>query len=113
MSPFEPPPTERFKLADVRAAIRLGRKLHIDYVDEKNRATSRAIWPIAIAYFEKVRLLIAWCELRQGFRHFRTDRVVALTVQDNVYPARRAVLMKQWKDEMRRETPAPVLDAVG
>ncbi|MGE0565785.1 MAG: helix-turn-helix transcriptional regulator [Pseudolabrys sp.] len=110
--PFAPLPAEVFNLAEVRAAIRLGRKLHIDYVDEKERATVRTIWPIAIAYFEKVRLLIAWCELRQGFRHFRADRVRRLAVLDTGYPTRRAVLMKQWQDEMRREAPVCVADAV-
>ena len=37
----------------------------------------RVIWPIAIAFFERVRVVVAWCELRQAFRHFRTDRITA------------------------------------
>ncbi|MEO8322367.1 MAG: WYL domain-containing protein, partial [Bradyrhizobium sp.] len=39
----------------------------------------------------------AWCELRQGFRHFRTDRINRLQVVDKRYPRRRQVLLKDWR----------------
>ena len=58
-----------------RAAIRGQTKIRLPYCDETDRATERTVWPVAIAYYETVRLLAAWCELRQDFRHFRTDRV--------------------------------------
>jgi predicted DNA-binding transcriptional regulator YafY len=60
-----------------RSWIRRGRKIRIRYRDEQSRKTERTIWPTIIGYAETVRLLGVWCELRQGFRHFRTDRILA------------------------------------
>jgi len=44
------------------------------------------IWPIALAFMEKARVLAAWCELRNGFRHFRADRIRHLTPLRMRYP---------------------------
>jgi predicted DNA-binding transcriptional regulator YafY len=81
----------------IREAVRREQKLSITYVDEKGRTTERMVWPIAIAFFEGKRLLAAWCELREGFRHFRPDRIAALNATQERYPTRRVVLMKAWK----------------
>ena len=45
-----------------------------------------------------VRMLVGWCELRQGFRHFRTDRIRSLTIEPQRYPRRRQALLKQWRE---------------
>ena len=81
----------------VRAAIRGQSKVRLTYIDEAERETTRTVWPVAIAYYEAVRLLAAWCELRQDFRHFRTDRVVRAEFLDERYPARKDVLRSQWR----------------
>jgi predicted DNA-binding transcriptional regulator YafY len=86
------------KIGAVRKAIRAERKLSISYRGEAGRATRRTIWPFALAYFDRVRVIAAWCELREGFRHFRTDRIDALDVVDERYPRRRAVLLKAWRE---------------
>jgi predicted DNA-binding transcriptional regulator YafY len=41
--------------------------------------------------------MAAWCELRNGFRHFRADRIRQLTCLRLRYPTRRVVLVKQWR----------------
>jgi predicted DNA-binding transcriptional regulator YafY len=81
----------------IREAVRREQKLSITYVDEKGRTTVRMVWPIALAFFEGKRLLAAWCELREGFRHFRPDRISALNATQERYPTRRVILVKQWK----------------
>ncbi len=58
--------------------------------------TRRTIWPFALAFFDRVRVVVAWCELRQGFRHFRTDRITALTLEEARYPRRRRSLLQEW-----------------
>jgi predicted DNA-binding transcriptional regulator YafY len=83
----------------VRAAIRNGRKLSIEYSDESGHATQRMIWPIGMTFYERVRIVIAWCELRQAFRHFRTDRMTGLVALEERYPARRADLFRRWQKE--------------
>jgi predicted DNA-binding transcriptional regulator YafY len=83
----------------LREAMRREHKLGISYVDETGTTTDRVIWPVALAFFEGRRLLAAWCELRKGFRHFRTDRIVALGSTGIPFPTPRAVLAKTWRRE--------------
>ena len=55
------------------------------------------IWPVIIGFFDQARVIAAWCELRGGFRHFRTDRIVALTPTETRYPRRRQAMLKEWQ----------------
>jgi len=96
VSPSGAPIAEQVNLATVRQAIRDERKLHIDYADETGARTRRTIWPIAVAYYVQATLLGAWCELRQDYRHFRTDRIAALRVLDERYPSDNGRLMAEW-----------------
>src|SRR5258707_14558357 len=62
-------------MARVRAAVHAQTKIAVAYADELGRETERTIWPIAVSYWDTVRVVVAWCKLRQAFRSFRTDRV--------------------------------------
>lgn len=86
------------ELPKIRQAIRRERKLTIFYNDKDGAATKRTVWPFALAFFEKVRVVVTWCELRQDYRHFRTDRIATLTVNDKRYPRRRQALLKEWRE---------------
>jgi predicted DNA-binding transcriptional regulator YafY len=90
-------------VAKVRAAIRSQTKVRLTYRDENERETRRTVWPVAIAYYESVRLLAAWCELREAFRHFRTDRVFEAEFTEERYPARRDILRSQWRKAAEAE----------
>ncbi|KQY11363.1 helix-turn-helix transcriptional regulator [Rhizobium sp. Root482] len=81
----------------MREAIRQGMKIDIDYADVNGQPTTRRIWPFALAYFEETRVLAAWCELRNAFRHFRTDRLSTMTVTDIRIPRRRDRLLAEWR----------------
>jgi len=85
-------------LALIRSAIRAEHKVWIAYTDESEMRTERQIWPISLTFFERVRVVAAWCELRQGYRHFRTDRIGRFIEIGERYPRRRRVLMKEWRD---------------
>jgi predicted DNA-binding transcriptional regulator YafY len=85
------------ELPVIRSAIRTERKLRIGYLDGNKRASKRTIWPFAVGFFDRVRVVVAWCELREGFRHFRTDRISKVQVVDKRYPRRRQVLLKEWR----------------
>ncbi|MDF1646757.1 MAG: YafY family protein [Legionellaceae bacterium] len=82
----------------IRYAIRKAYKLHITYVDVKQEKSERIIWPIALGFFEERHVTVAWCELRENFRHFRTDRMIKLTQLDAHYPKPRHLLLKEWRD---------------
>ena len=85
-------------VAPLRQAIRREQKIRISYESDAADRTERTIWPIAIAFFERVRLLTAWCELRQDYRHFRTDRIIELVQLGERYPRRRRAMLKEWRE---------------
>jgi predicted DNA-binding transcriptional regulator YafY len=85
-------------LAQVRKAIRAERKLEIAYSDGRGSASQRTIWPFALGFFDRIRVAVAWCELRQDFRHFRADRISSLAATDIRYPRRRQALLKAWRE---------------
>lgn len=93
------PDPDKHLLAPIREAIRREHKVRIGYTDEKGAATTRVIWPIALAYYEDRRTIAAWCELRAAFRHFRTDRIQDLGATGERYPRRRVMLIAEWRRE--------------
>jgi len=90
-------PAGEAELPAIRRAIREERKLRIRYVDGGGEATRRTVWPFALGFFDRARVVAAWCELRKGYRHFRTDRIAALTVTETRYPRRRQALLREWR----------------
>jgi predicted DNA-binding transcriptional regulator YafY len=94
---------DNIDMAAVRQSIRAGRKVVLTYKDEQDRETRRIIWPFAVGYYETSRLIIAYCELRQDFRSFRTDRIAGAEFTETRYPDRPASLRARWRrrqDEM-------------
>jgi predicted DNA-binding transcriptional regulator YafY len=85
-------------LAPIRGAIRTEQKIWISYIDETGVRTERRIWPISLTFCARVRLLAAWCELRESYRHFRTDRIAAFAEVGERYPRRRHALIKEWRE---------------
>lgn len=85
------------QLPHIRHAIRAERKLDIRYKDLKGKDSARTIWPFALGFFDHVRMIVAWCELRQEIRHFRTDRITYLEKTDARYPRRRQALLNEWR----------------
>lgn len=94
---------DQLDMARVRAWIRNGRKIALLYSDEQGRPSERIVWPVAVGYLDAVRLLVAWCELRGDFRHFRTDRVVAADFLDQRYAERPSALRARWRRAMEAE----------
>ncbi len=85
------------ELGLIRRAMREERKLELLYADASGRQTRRIVWPVALGFFDKVRMLAAWCELRGEFRHFRLDRMVGATISDAALPKRRRRLLAEWR----------------
>jgi predicted DNA-binding transcriptional regulator YafY len=100
---------EGIDLGLVRQAIRDERKLGFVYRDAGGAQSQRIVWPFALGFFDEVRVVVAWCETRQDFRHFRTDRISGLDATDVRYPRRRQALLKEWRatlDTPRRQPDA-------
>lgn len=105
--PRPPSVADGVALAGLRAAIRAEYRIEIDYSDEVGRATTRYIWPIALTFGNHVRLLAAWCELRESFRTFRIDRIVGFRETRERYPKRRRGLLWAWRQSQAIPTSAP------
>lgn len=93
-------PENAVDLAILRAAIRSQAKLRIDYEDAYGARSDRVIWPIAVGFMNEARALVAWCESRQGYRTFRTDRIAAARETGDRYPGRRNILLRGWLAQM-------------
>jgi predicted DNA-binding transcriptional regulator YafY len=85
------------ELPKIRRAIRTQRKLDITYRDLKGVESSRTVWPFALGFFDRVRIVACWCETRAAIRHFRTDRIVALASSRQAYPRSRHQLLAEWR----------------
>jgi len=100
-----PGPSGRFPenavpLTQLRAAIRGQRRLDIVYIDGQGRQSRRVVWPVQLGFMDNARILGAWCEQRQAFRTFRTDRIVS-ALEGERYPGRRADLLRDFLAHLR------------
>jgi predicted DNA-binding transcriptional regulator YafY len=90
----------------LRAAIRAQRRLEIVYTDAAGRRSRRMVWPVQIGFMDNARVLAAWCELREAFRTFRTDRILEAT-EGAHYPGRRAELMRGLREQLTLSAQQP------
>ena len=81
----------------LRSAVRDHRRLAIVYRDERERLTERTCLPLAVIYYIEVTVLAAWCELRDDFRHFRADRIVACHETGDGFAGLAPRLRQDWR----------------
>lgn len=74
------------KMAEVRVAADNHQKITLDYSDAKQQITQRTIWPLGLFFWGAVWTIGAWCELRQGFRIFRLDRIQNIDTLEEKFP---------------------------
>ncbi|MDK4712495.1 YafY family protein [Rhizobium sp. CNPSo 4039] len=87
---------ENIDLLILRAAIREGRKLRLRYRSDAGAESTRIVWPVILGYSDTSRILVAWCELRQGFRHFRTERITEADILNEGHGLRPGELRRRW-----------------
>ena len=75
--PFAVPVSKELEV--LRHAIKQQRKVRFDYRREDGQHSARTVHPLGLFYWGKVWTLVAWCELRGDFRHFRLDRMSEIT----------------------------------
>jgi predicted DNA-binding transcriptional regulator YafY len=81
----------------LRRAIREGRKLSLDYRAAEGTITSRVVWPLLVGYSDMHSLLIAWCQSKQAFRHFRIERILRAEVLEDPIGVSRSKLRQRWQ----------------
>src|SRR6185436_15314389 len=74
-------PETDLHLQSILKAIAASLVIDINYVSlEKNETTRRKAEPVGIYYLGSHWYLIAWCQLRNDYRNFRTDKIKRLTI---------------------------------
>ncbi|MEG8022972.1 YafY family protein [Sphingomonas aerolata] len=86
--------------AVLRSSIDKRLKLRIAYRDAQGAESNRIVWPIALGFMQEARVVVAWCETRQAFRTFRTDRISAAEPLQERYPERRNALLRRWRSQI-------------
>ncbi|WP_284946114.1 helix-turn-helix transcriptional regulator [Acidisoma cladoniae] len=89
-----------------RTAIRDSRKLRLRYRSDTGQDSERIVWPAMLGYAETHCLLIAWCELRHDFRHFRLDRIIEAESLEDSNGLRKGELRRRYR--LWRETNAGI-----
>lgn len=91
---------EPIDMTQLRLWCRRGFKLDLNYCDGVGQCTQRTVWPFLIGYRDAVRMVFAWCELRNDFRSFRIDRIADAQFREERYPDRPAALRNRWRAGM-------------
>lgn len=65
-------------LTDIQNAIANKNVLKLEYQNPQGIPSVREVEPIGLTFYSLNWHLIAWCQLRQAYRDFRTSRIVAL-----------------------------------
>lgn len=107
-APQDDPDRGCVSVAVLRAAIRDERKLHLTYRDHDEAETTRTVRPVALIYHLECTMLAAWCELRQGFRHFRSDRIWSCEALDETFEGQGTPLRQIWQEQNRWDEPGAV-----
>ncbi len=66
----------------------------------RDELTQRNIEPIGVSYYGQAWHLIAWCQLRNGYRDFRLSRVQKMNVTDQTFENAEHPSMEQYIQQM-------------
>jgi predicted DNA-binding transcriptional regulator YafY len=91
-------------LGTLRSAIREEKKVVLQYGDATGTVTDRTIWPLVLIYYVDTAIVVGWCELRQGLRHFRLDRVQDWSLSEDHFTGKSAALLIEWEKTQKDDT---------
>lgn len=95
MSRNEPMESGQY-LTDIQRAIVAKEALQIDYLNNREEASSRIVEPIGLFYYSAAWHLIAWCRMRNSYRDFRTDRIHALSPAGQKFDPRNLLSLQEY-----------------
>ncbi len=93
--------------SDIREAIRNKKLMALDYEDDSGKASERTVRPLALSFWGPTWLLLAWCELRRDYRHFRLDRMKSAERTGDTFKDTPDTSLRNWlriynhKDKLR------------
>jgi predicted DNA-binding transcriptional regulator YafY len=92
-------------LLPVQQGVVLRRVLRMEYrARDQDTDTPREVEPLGVVFYGGAWYLVAWCRLRQNYRHFRVDRIRRLDLLPVGFEAREGFsLAKHMKESTARE----------
>lgn len=90
-------------VATIRNAVRNSQKIRIDYADLKDQVTTRTVWPLGLYLFSHLTMICAWCEMRNEFRSFRTERIMQCDILNSTFDGKNGAMMKSFLLEFQRK----------
>jgi predicted DNA-binding transcriptional regulator YafY len=91
---FSTRPDITVDIADLRKQTRAENELNIEYNDAVGAQTTRTILPLSIVYMDGKLMIISFCNLRNDFRAFRMDRLVAFHPTGKSFKPRRVAMLR-------------------
>ena len=91
----------------IRQACWKEEALHIRYADKGHAVSERTILPLAMVYTDRALTVLAWCCLREGFRMFRTDGILALRPTGTSFRPRRVTLLRTYLSDLEQRSSTP------
>ena len=92
-------------ISALRAATREERVIDIAYGDVDDNQTQRKVQPLAIVFFDRSLVVLAFCELRQAFRSFRIDRIKQMRITDRSFRPRRVAMLRDYLELLNQDDP--------
>lgn len=71
----------------LRQAVNHKKIIKIEYNKLNGEESIRSVYPLGMYFWGKVWTLIAWCKLRENFRAFRVDKIIAIFPTNEPIPA--------------------------
>lgn len=78
-------PELRQRLEMIRRATSERRVLCFSYTREDGTVSRRSVQPLGLFCWGRVWTLGGWCELRDGFRNFRVDRMADAAIEERTF----------------------------
>ncbi|PWL16854.1 DNA-binding transcriptional regulator [Falsochrobactrum shanghaiense] len=91
---------ERHIIDTVERAVDRSNVLNIRYRDLEAKESERDIRPLGLWFWGKVWTVIGWCELRDAFRTFRTDRILEANNAGRNFHSERGKTLKDFYRQM-------------
>ena len=101
---------ERERLDLLHAACVERRPVAIAYVKEDGEASRRVVRPLGLYFWSGVWTLVAWCEMRDGFRMFRVDRISDEIVGEKPFVLKRGQRLADYLKTVKAERAQEVKD---
>ena len=94
--PATPHVTVKIDLDLLRRATWDELEVAVRYRDLSGHVTDRDIRPLGISYSDRTLMLLAWCCLRQDWRHFHVPRIETVRLTGRSFRPKRVALLRDY-----------------